>query len=103
MAPFLAACGQHLAAAFGLHANAKAVRLGAAAFARLICTLWQSNSPSVSKTFLRRCVRVFPNQPRAMYAKRIFVSACYFVDYHIIAGLGTKPSTDRFGSCSGIF
>jgi hypothetical protein len=47
MAPLLAACGEHLAAALCLHANAETVRLSPAAFARLICALWQSNSPLI--------------------------------------------------------
>ncbi|HLZ11174.1 MAG TPA: GNAT family N-acetyltransferase [Candidatus Acidoferrum sp.] len=45
MASLLAACRQNLAAAYGLHARAKSVRFGAAALARLICALWQSNPP----------------------------------------------------------
>jgi len=45
MASLLAASRQNLAAAYGLHARAKSVRLGAAALARLICALWQSNPP----------------------------------------------------------
>jgi hypothetical protein len=60
MAPLLAACRQHLAATLRLHAHAKAVRLGAAALARLICTLWQSNPPSIPKTQLKRFVKTFP-------------------------------------------
>ena len=43
MAPLLAARRKHLTATLGFHAYAEAVRLGAAAFARLICALWQSN------------------------------------------------------------
>src|SRR5216684_1449439 len=45
MASLLAAGRQHLAAAFRLHACAEAVRLGASAFARLKCALWQNNPP----------------------------------------------------------
>jgi hypothetical protein len=45
MASLLAARRQHLAATLGLHANAEAVRLGAPAFARLKCALWQNNPP----------------------------------------------------------
>jgi hypothetical protein len=45
MASLLAACRQDPAAAYGLHARAKSVRFGAAALARLICALWQSNPP----------------------------------------------------------
>jgi hypothetical protein len=47
MAPFLAARRQHPAAALGFHAYAEAVRLGAPAFARLKCALWQSNPPLI--------------------------------------------------------
>ncbi len=46
MASLLAACRQHLAATLRLHACAEAVRLGASAFPRLKCALWQNNPPS---------------------------------------------------------
>ena len=45
MTALLTARRQHLAAALGLHPHAESVRLRAAAFARLICTLRQSNPP----------------------------------------------------------
>jgi hypothetical protein len=45
MASLLAARRQHLAATRRLHACAEAVRLGAPAFARLKCALWQNNPP----------------------------------------------------------
>jgi len=45
MAALLAARRQHFAATLGLHTRAKPVCLGAAAFPRLICTLWQSIPP----------------------------------------------------------
>src|SRR6266403_4949013 len=45
MASLLAASRQDFPAAYGLHARAKSVRFGAAALARLICALWQSNPP----------------------------------------------------------
>src|SRR5215813_12147727 len=45
MASLLAACGKHLAPAYGLHARAESVRLGATALARLKCALLQSNPP----------------------------------------------------------
>jgi hypothetical protein len=45
MTALLAARRQHFAATLGLHARAKPVCLGAAAFPRLICTLWQSIPP----------------------------------------------------------
>jgi len=45
MTALLAARRQHFAATLGLHTRAKPVCLGAAAFPRLICTLWQSIPP----------------------------------------------------------
>src|SRR5882762_5675717 len=45
MASLLAARRQHLAATRRFHACAKTVRLGAPAFARLKCALWQNNPP----------------------------------------------------------
>jgi hypothetical protein len=45
MTALLAARRQHFAATLGLHTHAKPVCLGAAAFPRLICTLWQSIPP----------------------------------------------------------
>jgi hypothetical protein len=45
MTALLAARRKHFAATLGLHANPKPVCLGAAAFPRLICTLWQSIPP----------------------------------------------------------
>jgi len=45
MASLLAACRQHFAATRGFHARAETVRLGAPAFARLKCALWQNNPP----------------------------------------------------------
>jgi hypothetical protein len=45
MTALLAACGKDLAAAGGFHACAEAMRFGAASFARLVCALWQNNSP----------------------------------------------------------
>ena len=50
MAALLAARRKNLAAADGLHARAEAVRLGPAAFPRLIGALWQSNPPCVDTT-----------------------------------------------------
>jgi hypothetical protein len=50
MAALLAARRKNLAAADGLHARAEAVRLGPAAFPRLISALWQSNPPCVDTT-----------------------------------------------------
>ncbi len=45
MTSLLTARRKHLAATLRLHAHAKTMRLGAPAFARLICALWQSNPP----------------------------------------------------------
>jgi hypothetical protein len=45
MTALLAARRQHFAATLGLHTHAKPVCLGAAAFPRLVCTLWQSIPP----------------------------------------------------------
>lgn len=45
MAALLTSSRKHLAATSGLHASTEPVRLGAAAFPRLICALWQSNPP----------------------------------------------------------
>src|SRR5262249_55168344 len=59
MAALLAARRQHLAAAFGLHAHAKPVCLGAAPSPRLKCTLWQSNPPSIYET-CRELISRFP-------------------------------------------
>ena len=55
MASLLAASRQDPAAAYGLHARTETVRLGAAAFARLKCALWQSNPPM----FLRSATREY--------------------------------------------
>lgn len=45
MTSLLAASRQDPAATYGLHARTETVRLGAPAFARLKCALWQSNPP----------------------------------------------------------
>jgi len=45
MTSLLAARRKDFAATLGLHARTKSVRLGAAAFPRLKCTLWQSTLP----------------------------------------------------------
>jgi hypothetical protein len=54
MASLLAACRQYLAATLRLHACAEAVRLGASAFPRLKCALWQNNPPSLPTIFITR-------------------------------------------------
>ena len=53
MASLLAASRQDPAAAYGLHARTETVRLGAAAFARLKCALWQSNPPLLLRSATR--------------------------------------------------
>jgi hypothetical protein len=53
MTALLTARRQHLAAAFRFHAHAKSMGLGAAAFPRLICTLWQSIPPMYSLLLFR--------------------------------------------------
>src|SRR4030095_14986380 len=57
MTSLLAASRQDLAAAYGFHARTETVRLGAAAFARLKCALWQSNPPLLLRLAARRCCR----------------------------------------------
>ena len=67
MTSLLAACRQNLAATLGLHARTKSVRLGAAAFPRLKCTLWQNNPP-----YLLDTARELPKfHPPAAY-RRLF-------------------------------
>jgi hypothetical protein len=53
MTSLLAARGKHLAATLCLHACAEAVRLGAPAFARLKCALWQNNPPLLHAIVIR--------------------------------------------------
>jgi hypothetical protein len=103
MAPLLAARRKHLAATLRLHAHAKAVRLGAAALARLICTLWQSNPPSIPQALLQRFAETFPKLPLALAEPNRFYCSQATSQAAVIACLGTKPSTDRVRSCSGIF
>jgi hypothetical protein len=93
MAPLLAACRKHLAAALGLHAHPKAVRLGAATLARLICTLWQSNPPSIPQTVVQRFAKTFPKlracvsrtEPLLLFASNLarnFATCSYRVPGH---------------------
>jgi hypothetical protein len=49
MAALLAARRKHSAASCGLHARTESVRFSAPALARLICALWQSNPPLVTR------------------------------------------------------
>jgi len=55
MTALLAACGKHFAAARGLHSRAESVRLGAPAFARLKCALWQNSPPLLPAMFDTIC------------------------------------------------
>lgn len=54
MASLLTAGRKDFPAAYRLHARAEPVRLGAASLARLICTLWQNNPPSLQR--VRRAI-----------------------------------------------
>jgi hypothetical protein len=49
MAALLATRRKHLAASCGLHARTESVRFSAPALARLICALWQSYPPLVTR------------------------------------------------------
>ncbi len=67
MTSLLAASGKHFAATLGFHARTKPVRLGAAAFPRLKCALWQNNPP-----YLLDTARELPEfHPPAAY-RRLF-------------------------------
>ena len=90
MTTLLAARRKHFAATFGLHAHAKPVRLSAAAFPRLICTLWQSNPPVSS--FLSGLVsESFPNATpetsTSLAARR------YQFTSRFASALGSSPSS----------
>src|SRR5215470_9009024 len=63
MASLLAASRQYLAAANGLHARTEPVRLSAAAFARLVCALWQSNPPILIRRATRRNFKRTSHRP----------------------------------------
>jgi hypothetical protein len=69
MTALLAARRQHFTATFGLHAHAKPVCLGAAAFPRLICTLWQSIPPCFFVESLSG-----PENPHAPTLDRLFTA-----------------------------
>jgi hypothetical protein len=74
MTALLAARRQHLAATLGLHTHAKSVCLGAAAFPRLICTLWQSIPPcSVIESSSG------PGRPQAPTLERLFAAGSHHV------------------------
>ena len=84
MASLLAACRQDLAAAYGLHARAKSVRLGAASLARLICALWQSNPPielrvAQGKSFTKAQTTPHWPLPRQFSNLQVYLSAAHTV------------------------
>jgi hypothetical protein len=84
MASLLAACRQDLAAAYGLHARAKSVRLGAASLARLICALWQSNPPielrvAQGKSFTKAQTAPHWPLPRQFSNLQVYLSAAHTV------------------------
>src|SRR5579859_1472902 len=72
MTALLAARRQHFAAALGLHTHAKPVCLGAAAFPRLICTLWQSIPPCFFVESLSS-----PENPHAATLERLFAAGSH--------------------------
>ena len=77
MASLLAAGCQHSAAAFGLHACAESVRLGAAPAPRLIGALWQSNPPlyyATARWCVSRAMRTAP-QPLLRLISNLLVYA----------------------------
>jgi hypothetical protein len=72
MTALLAARRQHFAATLGLHTHAKPVCLGAAAFPRLICTLWQSIPPCF---FVESSAG--PEKPHAATLGRLFAAGSH--------------------------
>jgi len=74
MTALLAACRQHFAATLGLHTHAKPVCLGAAAFPRLICTLWQSIPPWFFVESLSG-----PENPHAPTLGRLFAAGSHYM------------------------
>jgi hypothetical protein len=44
-----------------------------------------------------------PESVALFLTNRILAGERRFANYYVTAGLDTKPFTDRFGSCSGIF
>src|ERR1700756_3988938 len=74
MAALLAARRKHFAATLGLHARAKPVCLGAAAFPRLVCTLWQSIPPCIFVEYLSGS-----ENPHAPTLRRLFAAGSHHV------------------------
>ena len=72
MTALLAARRQHFAATLGLHTHAKPVCLGAAAFPRLICTLWQCIPPYFFVESLSG-----PESPHALTLERLFAAGSH--------------------------
>jgi hypothetical protein len=68
MTALLAACRQHFAATLGLHTHAEPVCLRAAAFPRLICTLWQSIPPLVLRRIFIQLGKTSCSNARAVLA-----------------------------------
>jgi len=78
MASLLAASRQDLAATYGLHARTKPVRLGAAAFARLKCALWQSNPPFTLLIDTREGEQLLPDERLAQAASAAEIGTIKF-------------------------
>ena len=90
MTTLLAARRKHFAATFGLHAHAKPVRLSAAAFPRLICTLWQAIP--LYRAFVSDFVsESFPN-PTPEISNRLAARRCQFSSSFGLAP-GSSPSS----------
>src|SRR6202795_4075706 len=73
MTALLAARRQHFAATLGLHTHAKPVCLGAAAFPRLICTLWQSIPPLALRRIFIRPGKTSCSNARAAFCRRFTI------------------------------
>jgi hypothetical protein len=75
MTALLATRREHLAASRGLHARTETVRLGAPALARLICALWQSNPPLVTRAeHAKSAMQIRTPRHTPPLAKRRFTS-----------------------------
>jgi hypothetical protein len=85
MTALLAARRQHFAATLGLHTHAKPVCLGAAAFPRLICTLWQSIPPLFLRRTFIRAGKPSCSNARAAFCRRFTPPAAL--------ALGSSPSS----------
>jgi hypothetical protein len=85
MTALLAARRQHFAATLGLHTHAKPVCLGAAAFPRLICTLWQSIPPWFFVLSSSGPEKTSCSNARAAFCRRFTP--------HAALALGSSPSS----------